>query len=158
MQRASLAIACLALFAAFGGPSQAQKITSALKKDEVRTQHIRNGHVISSDLKDGTVKSVDVKDGGLDGVDVAKSSGEVTRDFGTIPAHGCRGLLVSGISDGNDRVLISPSANDVDPDDEPLTFYASSPEGGGAFGIVACNVSAGAVDPAPIDFNYLVFD
>lgn len=58
----------LALFVAMGGTA------IALKNNEVKSKHIKDGQVKSADLKDNSVKSKDLKDGQIKGADVKSDS------------------------------------------------------------------------------------
>lgn len=188
MQRATLAISCLALFVALGGPSQAQKITSALSRDEVRTQHIRNGHVISGDLKDGAVKSIDLKDGTVAAVDVApdsigpvqianqslgafeiedhdlgaediaEASGSDSHDFGAIGAGDCQFTFVNTAGTEAGDQPIATPMSGYNPQDEPLVLYATGSGQAHGFRLVACNISGASINPDPISFRYVVID
>ena len=187
MQRASLAISCLALFVALGGPSQAQKLTKAIKKDEVKTQHIRNGHVISGDLKDGGVKSIDIKDkavgtadladgavttaqiapqsvrghhiddGTLFASDIAAAAGSGNHDFGNIQGHDCAVQLEDAPGAGAGDQPIVTPTQGVAPASDPLLVYAL--QGGvNSFYLVVCNLSNAAFNPPVIGYRYVVLE
>jgi hypothetical protein len=62
LNAAALAVACIALFAALGGPSYAAGVVG-LTKGSVKSKHIANGQVKSVDIANGGVKSIDLRDG-----------------------------------------------------------------------------------------------
>ena len=54
-----------------GRPSYATTAVAALKKDSIKSTHIKNGQVKSGDLRDGDVRSVDLRDGDVGLVDLS---------------------------------------------------------------------------------------
>jgi len=255
----TFAIACIALFASMGGPSYATTAVAALKKDSIKSTHIKNGQVKSGDLRDGDVRSVDLRDGDvglvdlsdpakaqlqsildgsvttakladgsvstpkladgavttpkladgtvtspkvvdgsitgadvaadtltagdlasssvggaelasntvqgdeiengtLNGVDIGKASGTSALDFASIPAGACAIELIDvpGATTA-DQVTVSPRA-DFHPQLQPVVIYGQAAANSDKIRVVACNVSAAAVDLPSTTFHYTVID
>ena len=235
----TFAIACIALFASMGGPSYATTAVAALKKDSIKSTHIKNGQVKSGDLRDGDVRSVDLRDGDvglvdlsdpakaqlqsildgsvttakladgtvtspkvvdgsiagadvaadtltagdlasssvggaelasntvqgdeiengtLNGVDIGKASGTSALDFASIPAGACAIELIDvpGATTA-DQVTVSPRA-DFHPQLQPVVIYGQAAANSDKIRVVACNVSAAAVDLPSTSFHYTVID
>ncbi|MGH2762208.1 MAG: hypothetical protein ACRDL4_16030 [Thermoleophilaceae bacterium] len=76
MRFAALAVACLALFVALGGPSHAARLIGAgqIKKSAVRSKHVKDNNLRSKDIRNNNLRGRDIRNGSLKGADVDESS------------------------------------------------------------------------------------
>jgi hypothetical protein len=79
-QRLTLGIACVALFAAAGGPSYAvNATTAALSKNSVTNSSIKSNAITSAKIKNGQVKSSDIGTGAVTAAKLAGNSVDATK-------------------------------------------------------------------------------
>jgi hypothetical protein len=145
------AIACFGVLA--GG--------TAYAANTVRSTDIVDGEVKSADVKDQSLTTFDVStflgadivDGSLDDRDIGKAASiNVTGDFGTIPAHSCRGITIgTAIGSNGDHLILTPN---YDTTAFFVEFTVQSQTGGGAQ-VLGCNPTDSAIVEGTASFNLL---
>ncbi len=125
--------------------TQAEKATqadSATKADSADT------------VKDDAITGAKVADRSLSATDFTVANGSPTLDLPSIPANDCAYVLVpTGQNLSGAAVTVSAGQNAVFANGG-LSIHVAKSNVLTAFRLVACNVTAGAIDPAAAEFDY----
>ena len=152
-------MATLAMFVALGGGAYAVATIGArdIKKNAVRSKHIKRANVKRSDLRANAVNSAKVADGSLKLADVADVSRTKILSYGSVNANSCAFIdnaAFPGISDA-DELLVLPGAYDAGWNDV-FTLDGWSSAGTG-ISVRVCNNSGINFANVNLPFRVLLF-
>lgn len=113
--------------------------------------------ISAPELDNDSVQGPEVDNHSLDAADVTAQSGVATLDFPSIGAGACETLTIATGSAALDQDTLVVSPSNTWPDGVVIT--ATSTNGlGGSMDVVACNITAGALNPVNDSFGWAVLD
>jgi hypothetical protein len=132
-------------------------LTSAdLAPDSVGSSELAPSAVGASEIASHVITGNDVAFHSLGAAHVTSADGAETVDFGSIAAGACQVKVVSTAAVVFSTVIVATPTRDSFP--ETLVVRArGNPGPAQSFDLTACNISAIAVNPDPVEFVYAAF-